>query len=91
VRAKVDRQRLAGPAGLRDGRGSAAGALGRWAGDVRHSDDLPEGYHATTRGAELIEFGSRAVEGCTPERRVVGLRQVDGMPHTTGVVGSASD
>jgi hypothetical protein len=35
----------------------------------------------------LIEFDSRAVEGCAPERRVVGLRQVDGMPHATGVVG----
>jgi hypothetical protein len=65
----------------------------RWevGGGVWHPDDLPEGYHATTRGAELIEFGSRAVEGCTPERRVVGLRQVDGMPHTTSVVASASD
>ena len=56
-----------------------------------HPDDLPEGYHAATRGAELIESRSRAVEGCTPARRVVGLRQVDGMPHSTAVVASASD
>jgi hypothetical protein len=53
---------------------------------MRHPVDLPEGYHARTRGAELIEVGSRAVEGCTPEPRVVGLRQVDGMPHSTRVV-----
>jgi hypothetical protein len=55
-------------------------------GAVRHPGDLLEGYHATTRGAEPIEVRSRAVEGCTPERRVVGLRQVDGMPHSTRVV-----
>lgn len=53
-----------------------------------HPDDLPEGYRAAARGAELIEFGLRAVEGCTPDHRAVGLRQVDGMPHTTGVVGA---
>ena len=58
---------------------------------MRHPDDLPKGYHAATRGAELIESKSRAVEGCTPERRVVGLRQVDGMPHNTDVAVSASD
>jgi len=49
---------------------------------------------ATTRwpgGAELIESRSRNVEGCTPGHRAVGLRQVDGMPHSTDVVASASD
>jgi len=60
-------------------------------GDVLHPDDLPEGYHAVARGTELIEARSRAVEGCTPGHRAVGLRQVDGMPHTTDVVVSASD
>jgi len=59
-------------------------------GGVWHPDDLPEGYHAATRGAELIEVGSRAVEGCTPGHRAVGLRQVDGMPHSTTAVVSAS-
>jgi len=55
-------------------------------GAMRHPVDLPEGYHATTRGAELIEVRSRAIKGCTPERRAVGRRQVDGMPHSTRVV-----
>jgi len=60
-------------------------------GTVRHPVDLPEGYHAVARGAELIESRSRNVEGCTPGHRAVGLRQVDGMPHSTDVVASASD
>jgi hypothetical protein len=74
---------LAGRAGLGGSSGSTAGNVGRVGGAVRHPIDLPEGYHAATRGAELIEVGSRAVEGCAPERRVVGLRQVDGMPHSS--------
>jgi hypothetical protein len=60
--------------------------VGRVGGAARHPVDLPEGYHETTRGAELSDVRSRAVEGCAPGRRAVGLRQVDGMPRSTRVV-----
>src|SRR4051812_44775463 len=46
---------LAGRAGLRDGRDDDTGCAGRVGGAMRHPVDLPKGYHARTRGAELIE------------------------------------
>jgi hypothetical protein len=61
--------------------------LGGWAAPCGIPSTSRRGYHARTRGAELVEVESRAVKGCAPEPRVVGLRQVDGMPHSARVVG----
>ncbi len=47
---------------------------------VRHRVDLPEGYHATARG-QSCTGAWRLRRGLPPGRRVLGLRQVDGMPH----------
>lgn len=47
---------------------------------MRHPIDLPEGYHTTTRGQSCTRYVA-VRRGLPPGRRVVGLRQVDGMPH----------
>jgi len=47
---------------------------------VRHPVDLPEGYHAPARGQSWSSCVQER-RGLPPGRRVVGLRQVDGLPH----------
>jgi len=61
---------------------------------VRHPDDLPEGYHIAL-GGQAWQGGPVAIRldfvepdhGCRwrgmlpSDRDVIGLRQVDGMPH----------
>jgi len=60
-----------------------AGEVGVWwfrGSRVRHPVDLPEGYHATARGQSCTRYVA-VRRGLPPGPRVVGLRQVDGMPH----------
>jgi hypothetical protein len=71
---------LAGRAGLRDGRCSGAGNIGRVSGAAWHPVDLPEGLPRENPGRRADRGKVRAPKGCTPGRRAVGLRQVDGMP-----------
>jgi hypothetical protein len=48
-----------------------------------HPIDLPEGYHTASPEAEPNDARAGPVEGCPRGCRVVGLRQVDGTPHTS--------
>jgi hypothetical protein len=67
--------------------GQASGMAGHknrcgwaWAGRVWHPTGLPKGYHTTAQGqshTSTHRFRRRLPLG----RRVVGLRQTDGMPH----------
>jgi hypothetical protein len=80
---------LAGRAGLRDGQQREL-LLEGWVGGVRHPLDLPEGYHTPARG----RAGRRTLRfrrGLPPARRMVGLCQVDGMPHGPQRARSVSD
>ncbi len=55
-----------------------------WAGvdRVGHPADLPPGLPRGDPGAELPEDRRRSRQRLPPGRRVVGLRQADGMPHS---------
>lgn len=68
------------PGGQANGMAGRVGVSRLWVSRVRHPVDLPEGYHATTRGQSCTRYVG-VCRGLPPGRRVVGLRQVDGMPH----------
>ena len=73
------RNALAGRANLRDDQPQELLRLAKWA-RVWHPLDLLKGYHPAARGRARRRT-DRFRRGLPPGCRVVGLRQIDGMPH----------
>ncbi|MCA1709531.1 MAG: hypothetical protein LC808_42135, partial [Actinobacteria bacterium] len=73
-------QSMPSPGGQISGMADTSVKSGRESGVGGHPVDLLEGYHTPARGQSQMTHTPvllRAAPGC----RVVGLRQIDGMPH----------
>ncbi len=76
----IHQQDMPSPGGQVSGMADPSAKPGRWGGGVWHPADLPEGYHAAPRRQAWTSRPRVGKEMLPPGRRVVGLRQVDGMP-----------